>query len=138
MPRPWRTTAGQTAARRSPGGKCSRTSAYCTSMSRGGIGFHSLWRVLQAYHDLLWPMGLSPHRILFLRDRVSRTLPLIKHCTVARDADAMTSEVEATETKVCKSLHNEHEWRAKYLKEGKNHKYPSRTPSGWRAITRTC
>ena len=35
----------------------------------------------------------------------------------------MTSEVEATATKICKSLHNEHEWRAKYLNEGMNHKY---------------
>ena len=34
----------------------------------------SLWRALQAYHDLPGPSGSSPHRILFLRDRVSRTL----------------------------------------------------------------
>ena len=33
--------------------------------------FHSLRRVLQAFHDLPGPMGLSPHRISFLRDRVS-------------------------------------------------------------------
>ena len=32
--------------------------------------YNSLWRVLQAYHDLPGPTGLSPHRILFLRDRV--------------------------------------------------------------------
>ena len=37
--------------------------------------YNSLWRVLQAYHDLPGPTGLSPHRILFLRDRVLRTLP---------------------------------------------------------------
>ena len=30
--------------------------------------YNSLWRVLQAYHDLPGPTGLSPHRILFLRD----------------------------------------------------------------------
>ena len=34
--------------------------------------YNSLWRVLQAYHDLPGPTGLSPHRILFLRDRVSQ------------------------------------------------------------------
>ena len=40
--------------------------------------WNSLWRVLQAYHDLPGPTGLSPHRILFLRDRVSRTLPWLR------------------------------------------------------------
>ena len=30
--------------------------------------YNSLWRVLHAYHDLPGPTGLSPHRILFLRD----------------------------------------------------------------------
>ena len=30
--------------------------------------YNSLSRVLQAYHDLLGPSGLSPHRILFPRD----------------------------------------------------------------------
>ena len=37
--------------------------------------FHSLWRVSQAFHDLPGRTELSLHRILFLRDRVSRTLP---------------------------------------------------------------
>ena len=45
--------------------------------------YNSLWRVLQAYHDLPGPTGLSPHRILFLRDRVSRTLPWLNHGKVA-------------------------------------------------------
>ena len=81
--------------------------------------FHSLWRVLQAFHDLPGPTGLSPHRILFLRDRVSRTLPWMNHGKVARDADAMMSEADATAGKGCKSLHGEHERRAKYFKEGK-------------------
>ena len=85
--------------------------------------FHSLWRVLQAFHDLAGPTGLSPHRIFFLPDRVSRTLPLMNHGKVARDADAMMSEADATAAKVCKSLHDEHERRAKYFKEGKIHKY---------------
>ena len=47
--------------------------------------YNSLWRVLQGYHDLPGPTGQSPHRILFLRDRVSRTLPWLNHGTVARD-----------------------------------------------------
>ena len=42
---------------------------------------------------------------------------------VARDADAMMSEADATAAKVCKSLHEEHEGRARYFKEGKIHKY---------------
>ena len=41
----------------------------------GGDWYNALWRVLQAYHDLPGPTGLSPHRILFLWDRVSGTLP---------------------------------------------------------------
>ena len=35
----------------------------------------------------------------------------------------MTSEADATAAKVYKSLHDEHEQRAKYFKEGKIHKY---------------
>ena len=85
--------------------------------------FHSPWRVLQAFHDLPGPTGLSPHRFLFLRGPVSRTLPWINHGKVARDADAMMSEADATAAKVSKSLHDEHERRAKYFKESKVHNY---------------
>ena len=66
--------------------------------------YNSLWRVLQAYHDLPGPTGLSPHRILFLRDRVSRTLPWLNHGKVARDANAMMAEADNTAAKVCKAL----------------------------------
>ena len=45
---------------------------------------------------------------------------------VARDADAMMSEADATAAKVCTSLYDEHEWRAKYFKAGKIHKYSLR------------
>ena len=48
----------------------------------------------------------------------------MNHGKVARDADAKMSEAAATAAKVCKSLHDEHERRAKYFKEGKIHKYP--------------
>ena len=37
-PRPWRTTAGRMAELRWPGGRCSRSSASCTSTNRAGIG----------------------------------------------------------------------------------------------------
>ena len=84
--------------------------------------FHSLWRVLQAFHDLPGPTGLCPHRILFLRDRVSPTLPWMNHGKVARDADAMMSEADATAAKVCKSFPDEHERKAKYFKQGEIHK----------------
>ena len=47
----------------------------------------------------------------------------MNHGKVARNADAMMSEADATAAKVCKSLHDEHERRAKYFKEGKVHKY---------------
>ena len=85
--------------------------------------YNSLWRVLQAYHDLPGPTGLSPHRILFLRDRVSRTLPWLNHGKVARDANAMMAEADDRAAKVCKALQDEHEKRAKYFKQGKVQKY---------------
>ena len=85
--------------------------------------YNSLWRVLQAYHDLPGPTGLSPHRILFLRDRVSRTLPWLNHGKVARDANAMMAEADDTAAKVCKALQDEHNKRAKYFKQGKVQKY---------------
>ena len=85
--------------------------------------YNSLWRVLQAYHDLLGPTGLSPHRILFLRDGVSRTLPWLNHGKVARDANAMMAEADDTTAEVCKALQDEHDKRAKYFKQGKVQKY---------------
>ena len=88
--------------------------------------YNSLWRVLQAYHDLHGPTGLSPHRILFLRDRVSRTLPWLNHGKVARDANAMMAEADDTAAKVCKALQDEHDKRAKYFKQGKVQKYALR------------
>ena len=84
--------------------------------------FHSLWRVLQAFHDLPGPTGWSPHRIFFQMDRVSRTLPWMNHGKVARDAGTMMSEADATAAKVSNSLHDEHERRAKYFKKGKMNK----------------
>ena len=75
--------------------------------------------MLQAYHDLPGPTGLSPHRILFLQDRVSSILPWLNHGKVARDANAMMAEADDTATKVCKALQVEHEKRAKYFKQRK-------------------
>ena len=88
--------------------------------------YHSLWRVHQAYHDLPGPTGLSPHRIVFLRDRVSHTLPWLNHGKVARDASAMMAEADDAAAKVCKALQDEHEKWAKYFKQGKVQKYPLR------------
>ena len=88
--------------------------------------YHSLWRVLQAYHDSPGPTGLSPHRIQFLRDRVSRTLPWLNHGKVARDASAMMAEADDKAANVCKALQDEHERRAKYFKQGKVQKYALR------------
>ena len=85
--------------------------------------YNSLWRVLQAYHNLPGPTGLSPHRILFLRDRVSRTLPWLNRGKVARDANAMMAEADDTAAKVCKALQDEHDKRAKHFKQGKVQKY---------------
>ena len=83
-------------------------------------------RNLDAYQDLPGPTGLSPHHILFLRDRVSRTLPWLNHGKVARDANAMMAEADDTAAKVCKALQDEHEKRAKYFKQGKVQKYALR------------
>ena len=85
--------------------------------------YNSLWRVLQAYHDLPGLTGLSPHCILFLRDRVSRTLHWLNHGKLARDANAMMAEADDTAAKVCKALQDEHDKRAKNFKQGKLQKY---------------
>ena len=85
--------------------------------------YNSLWRVLQAYHDLPGPTGLSPDRILFRRYRVSRTLPWLNHGKVARDANAMMAEADDTAARVCKTLQDEHEKRAKYFKQAKVENY---------------
>ena len=47
----------------------------------------------------------------------------MNHGKVARYADAMMSEADATSAKVCKSLHDEHKQRAKYFEEAKIRKY---------------
>ena len=85
--------------------------------------YHSLWRVLQAYHDLPGPSGLSSHRILFLRDRVSRTLPWMNHGNVAKEATAMMFEADDKAKKVCEAMVAEHAKRAEYFRSGDVHKY---------------
>ena len=92
----------------------------------GRNSYNSLLGVLQAYHDLPGPTGRLPHRILFLRDRVSRTLPWLNHGKVGWDANAMMAEADDTAAKVCKALHDEREKRAKYSKQGKVQKYALR------------
>ena len=55
MPRPWHITAGETDARRLPGGKCSRNFANGTSRSREGIGFTlfgGFYKLSMAYRAL--------------------------------------------------------------------------------------
>ena len=108
----------------------------------GRNSYNSLWRVLQAYHDLPGPTGLSPHRILFLRDRMSRTLLWLNHGTVAQDASAMMAEADDTAAKVCKALHDKHEKRAKYFQQGKVQKYAlrdtQRTSRHLRVHSRRC
>ena len=115
-----------------PGGRCSKPFCQLHIDEPGRNCYNSLWRVLQAYHNLLEPTGLSPHRILFLRDRVSRTLPWMNHGEVARDASAMMTEADDTAAEVCKALQDEHENRAKYFKQGT----PSEIPYGWSGTTR--
>ena len=97
------------------------------AMSKSKIRFWKSEKIgltLQVYNmKIAGPTGLSPHRILFLRDRVSRTLPWLNHGKVARDANAMMAEADDTAAKVCKALQDEHEKRAKYFKQGKVQKY---------------
>ena len=70
----------------------------------GSNWYHSLWRVLEAYHNLPGQSGLSPHRILFLPDRGSRTLPWMTQDSVAREAKAMMLEAPDTAKKVCDAM----------------------------------
>ena len=74
--------------------------------------YHSLWKVLQAYHDLPEPSGLYPHCILFLGDRDARTLPWMNHGNVAKEANAMMSKTDNTATKLCDPMLAEHAKRA--------------------------
>ena len=85
--------------------------------------YHSPRRVLQAYHDLPGPSGLSPGRIIFLRDRVSRTLPWMNHGNVAKKANAMMSEADYTAKKVCDAMVAKPAKRAEYFPSGEVHKY---------------
>ena len=89
----------------------------------GRNGYHSLWRVLQAYHDLPGLSGLSPHRIVFLRDQVSRTLPWMNHRNVAKEANAVMSEANDTAKKVCHAIVAEHAKKAEYSQSGEVHKH---------------
>ena len=85
--------------------------------------YYTLSRVLQAYHDLQRPSGPSPHGILFLQDRVSRTIPRMNHGSVSREANAMMPEADNTAKKVCDAMVTEHAKRAKYIQPGELHKY---------------
>ena len=85
--------------------------------------YHSLWRVLQAYHDLPEPSVLSPHRILFLRERVSRTLPRLIHGSVASEANAIMSQADDTAKKVCEAMVAEHAKMADHPQSRGIHKY---------------
>ena len=85
--------------------------------------YHSLWRVLQAYHNLPGPSGLSPHRILFLRDRVSRTVPLMNHGNVAKEATSMMSKADDAAEKVCDAMVAHHAKRVEYFRTRDVHKY---------------
>ena len=80
--------------------------------------YHSLWRALQAYHDLPGLSDLSPNCILFLRDPVSRTLRWMNHGNVAKEANAMMSEANDTARKVCDAMVAEHAKRAEYFQSG--------------------
>ena len=97
---------------------------------------HSLWRVLQAYHDLPGPSGLSSNGILFLRDRVSRTILWMNHGNVAREANAMMSEADDMAKKLCVAMVAQHAKWAECLPSGRFTNIGSRTPCGWRSTTR--
>ena len=99
--------------------------------------YHCLWRVLQAHHDLPGPSGLSPNRILFLRDPVSRTLPWTNHGNVAKEATTMISEADDTPRKCVMPW-----WRN--MRSGPSTSIPGtftsiglKTPCGWSGTTRT-
>ena len=93
--------------------------------------YNSLRSVHQAYHDLPRPTGLSPHRILFLRDRVSRTLPWLNLGKDAQDVNAMMAETDDTAARVCKTLQACITRGTSTLSRGKSRSMPSRTPYGW-------
>ena len=98
--------------------------------------YNSLWRALQAYHELPGPTGLSPHGILFLRDRVSRTLRWLNHGKVARDANAMMAEADDSAAKGCKALRTSMTRGPSTPSRGRSRSMLSKTPCGWSGTTR--
>ena len=82
-------------------------------------------------------MGLSPHRILFLRDRASRALPWMDHGNVAKEATAMMPEANDTAKKVCDAMVAEDAKRAGYFCSGDFTSIGLRTLCGSGGATRT-
>ena len=81
-----------------------------------------LWRSLQAYHDLPTPSGLSPHQILFTRDRISRTLPWYQP-GAAQSAQKIFQRADEVAAKVSADLNKLHEKQNSRQKQGPTHQY---------------
>ena len=69
--------------------------------------FREMWRAIQAYHHLPKPSGLSPHEILFTRDRLSCSLPWYT-TGLAKDAVQAFKAAEDTAKLVKDALEKEH------------------------------
>ena len=69
--------------------------------------FREMWRAIQAYHNLPTPSGLSPHKILLSRDRLSRSLPWYT-TGLAKDAVEAFKEAEDTAKLVKDAFEKEH------------------------------
>ena len=73
----------------------------------------SMWRAIQAYHDLPTPSGCSPHQILFGRDRIEQGLPWAT-LEEAVDCEEFMANAEEMAAKVTEALTKEHEKRRQY------------------------
>ena len=69
--------------------------------------FREMWRAIPAYHHLPIRSGLSPHQILFARDRLSRSLPWYT-TGLAKDAVETFKEAEETAKLGKDALEKEH------------------------------
>ena len=90
-----------------------------------GLGLNwltSIWRAIQAYHDLPTPSGYTPHQILFRRDRITQDL-LWANPAKARDCQEFMANAEEMAAEVTEALTKENQKCVQYQEKAPVAKY---------------
>ena len=82
----------------------------------------SMWRAIQAYHDLLTPFRYSPHQIPFGRDRIEQGLPWATTAK-ALDCEQFMANAEEMAANLTEALTKEHKKRRHYQRKAPVAKY---------------